>query len=90
MKVLEHYKVPGGLVNFFRAQYDNVVSYIQVGGEVMFFCSIASGAIQGDPAAAILFTRCMDSALWLLHWKVENPGRGLVGGCADDVGVVIR
>ena len=48
------------------------------------------GAIQGDPAASLAFLLAFDPFIRLMARLLDTGKRGLVRGCADDLGFALR
>jgi len=59
-------------------------------GTDTFLFWILSGVLQGCPLAGSFFVLAMDPFFSCFHRKIEISERGVVRGCADDVGAALK
>eukprot|EP00973_Karenia_brevis_P015493 2119069-Karenia_brevis.AAC.1 len=87
---LWHYGFSGGILNFLETIFDDVAASFVVADQIFFLCSVQRGIVQGCPLAGLIFSIALDCGFWIFRSRVVDPGLGVVAGCADDIGVVLK
>eukprot|EP00973_Karenia_brevis_P032189 4437897-Karenia_brevis.AAC.1 len=62
---------------------------MEVSGELQFMVVVKAGILQGCPLSGTLFAIAADPFFVMFKQRIVHPQKGLVLGCADDVGCVL-
>ena len=87
--VLQHRKLPASFLTLFKALYENARAIFNHDGNEYVVLSFLSGVLQGRPASGMLFNSALDPFLLAFCTVLGNGTKGILRGCADDIGFAL-
>jgi hypothetical protein len=87
--VFRSVKLPEGALNVGLAKYWMVMAFGRANHVVTFLFMIWSGVLQGCPLSGSFFVLAIDPFLQAFEKSIVQPGKGVIGACADDIGAAL-
>ena len=73
----------------YKALYENARAIFNHDGNEYVVLSFLSGVLQGCPASGMLFNSALDPFLLAFCTVLGNGTKGILRGCADDIGFAL-
>jgi len=90
-KVLKHRRLPDDYIHLFQGIYHMASGVVRHNNAFITILLYLSGVLQGCPGSAFLFNNALDPFLALMEARLRegNVVKGIVRGCADDIGACL-